>query len=458
MESARTWKNSSVRALAEDRDPVTVVTSLARQLVAKARKEGWSGPPFNPFDLAERMGVPVVARGDLRDAQLVPDGGGVRIEFNPTRPLSRVRFSVAHELAHTLFPDYQKEVRQRLSRSEMSGSDWELEMLCNLAAAEFLLPPDAFPELEGEAPTVNRLVELSEDYQVSPESVMIRLATLTRQHVVAFAASPTSPETNAEYRVEYAIPSSQTAQPFSSGTELKSSGVLQECTAVGYTAIREESWPSVGDVQVQCLGIPPHPGHRYPRVAGLLLPPRRHHSEGSQGLGTLTYLRGNVTDPRPGGRRILAHVVNDKTPSWGGGGFAPRAAAKWPGLQDQFRAWANRGNLQLGRTHLYMVSDDLWIASLVAQRGYRQLRSKPLLQYRVLEACLRELADVASREDASIHMPLMGTGQGGGDWRVVSAILKDALIRQGVDVLVYVLPGVRMPDEGNEPQDQPTLF
>jgi hypothetical protein len=54
------------------------------------------------------MRVPAVPREDLYDARLVPaEGGRVRLEFNPTRPRGRVRFTIAHELAHTFFPDHR---------------------------------------------------------------------------------------------------------------------------------------------------------------------------------------------------------------------------------------------------------------------------------------------------------------------------------------------------------------
>ena len=69
-------------------------------------------------------------------------GDAGRIEYNPNRPRERRRYSVAHEIAHTLFPDCAKRVRHRGSHhGKRPGSDdWQLEALCNIAAAEILMP------------------------------------------------------------------------------------------------------------------------------------------------------------------------------------------------------------------------------------------------------------------------------------------------------------------------------
>src|SRR6185503_19602703 len=99
-ETKSSWTNRSIRALAGSSDPIQVITARARALVFKAAERGWNGPPFNPFQLAELLGVPLVPREDLHDARLVPLGSDrVQIEYNPSRPPERVRFTIAHELA-----------------------------------------------------------------------------------------------------------------------------------------------------------------------------------------------------------------------------------------------------------------------------------------------------------------------------------------------------------------------
>jgi len=76
---------------------------------------GWSGPPFDPAVLADMLRIEVRPSQDVLDARLVPEARNVRIEFNPNRSPGRVRYSIAHEIGHTLFPDHAQEARQRLA-------------------------------------------------------------------------------------------------------------------------------------------------------------------------------------------------------------------------------------------------------------------------------------------------------------------------------------------------------
>ena len=134
------WTNESVLKFADGREPVQALVEAARTLILNAIDEGWSGPPFDPMKLAELKGIHVSPRGDIPDARTVPLGQNrLAIEYNPMRPNARVRYSIAHEIAHTLFPDCAAKVRNR----ELHGGgkdDWQLEALCNIAAAEILMP------------------------------------------------------------------------------------------------------------------------------------------------------------------------------------------------------------------------------------------------------------------------------------------------------------------------------
>jgi Zn-dependent peptidase ImmA (M78 family) len=140
MSVAIRWTNPSVRAFMSTtgvEDPVREVARRAQDWALEAIEEGWSGPPFDPFELAARRDVELVARQDLEDARLVSVEGRPRIEFNPNRRPARVRFSVAHELGHLLFADYAERPRHRAAEAaSREADDWQLELLCNLAAAE----------------------------------------------------------------------------------------------------------------------------------------------------------------------------------------------------------------------------------------------------------------------------------------------------------------------------------
>jgi hypothetical protein len=93
MSSQITWSHPSVQQLLEEsgqRDPFAEIARRAREIVLEALENGWKGPPFDPFELAERAGVEMVPREDLDDARLVSlPAEQPRIEFNPHRRRGR---------------------------------------------------------------------------------------------------------------------------------------------------------------------------------------------------------------------------------------------------------------------------------------------------------------------------------------------------------------------------------
>src|SRR5262249_44551408 len=99
--------------------------------MAAAADSGLEGPPFDPFALAEMLGLALRAPPAVADARVNAETVGVRrtpdaplsgfvpagvplvVEYNPTRPHGRMRYNVAHEVAHALFPDVAEAARQR---------------------------------------------------------------------------------------------------------------------------------------------------------------------------------------------------------------------------------------------------------------------------------------------------------------------------------------------------------
>jgi hypothetical protein len=434
------WTNRSVLVLAGKEDPEAKIVDRAREVVFEAMEQGWDGPPFDPFALADLRGIPVVAREDLYDARVVPigRGGGVRIEYNPNRPLARQRYSVAHELAHTLFADVAEIPRYRSGSVEATGDEWQLELLCNLAAAELLMPVGAFPELKQESLNVEHVLQLRQDFGVSTEVMLLRIAKLSSETIGVFAASRTDGNrVDAPLRVDYVHGSRAWRPRIAKGTKLPRTTMLSAITAIGYTAQGDEVWPTGLDhVHVEGVGLPPYPGQRVPRIAGVIRP--REAKAGPVAPG-LSYVRGDATQPRGDGPRFILQVVNDKTPNWGGA-FAQALRRRYPEAQEGFRDWARPGGLVLGTTCIDQVADGLWVASMVAQHGYGAAR-KPRIRYTALQRCLRDVATHAIAVAATAHMPRVGAGQAGGRWDVIEELIDSELAQRGVAATVYSLPG-----------------
>lgn len=182
----RVWRHKSVRALLahhQTDDPVALIRRLAREKVQEAKADRWHGPPFAPEDLASWMGITVQpAEADIRaDARIFPDAQGqLVLEYDPLTPRQRIRFSICHEITHTFFPDcYEREQR----RGRETGFDpvhAEFERLCNIGAAELLMPWEEFSTRMSVRPVDGSLVlRLREDFDVSLEACLNRIVDLS---------------------------------------------------------------------------------------------------------------------------------------------------------------------------------------------------------------------------------------------------------------------------------------
>jgi O-acetyl-ADP-ribose deacetylase (regulator of RNase III) len=409
----------------------------ARQLVMEAMDGGWTGPPFDPIELAIRLGYEVTANSEVRDARIVAiPRGRARIEFNPNRPRGRMRYSIAHEIAHTLFPDFADEVRNRAIHNQATGDDWQLEALCNIAAAEFLMPLGSITRGERNY-SLQAVLDLQRRFDVSTEALVIRLAETAEEPLAAFCASPRTVKGAIDYQLDYTIPSVAWELRFPRRLPLPVDSVVRHCSAIGYSAQGVEEWLSRGPpVEVQALGIPPYPGAIAPRVVGLLKPKER----GDYRIPPISYVYGSAIQPRGTGARLVVQVVNDATPNWGGAGFASAVRNAWPHVQQDFQNWVREDPkaLRLGQVRITAAEDRVTVASIVAQHGYGD-SSRPRIRYSGLRAGLGEVAQFARKLGASVHMPRIGTGHARGSWAIVEDIVIETM--RGVLVTVYDLPG-----------------
>jgi O-acetyl-ADP-ribose deacetylase (regulator of RNase III) len=448
------WTHPSVRRATGSRsaegDPTAWVERKARDVALSALERGWEGPPYDPFELADLLEIETVARQDLDDARLVSVDGKARIEFNPQRGPARIRFSIAHEIGHYLFDDYAERPRYR-DISERRPDDWQLEMLCNVAAAEFLMPAGAFPARDARDLSLSHLLDQRARFGVSTEALLRRVVKLTDQPASVFTAARLGVTDG--FRLDYVVGSRAWWPHFRSGYVIGADSVLSHCTAVGFADQAHEHWGD-DDVIVQAVGVPPYPGDTYPRVVGLLSPAK----DVGEPIPTLRYVRGDATEPRHDGPAIIAHVVNDRARSWGGRGFAVSLGARYSAARDAYTQWATKRRQQLGDVHVVEVNERLWIASLVAQAGYGdEPASRPRLRLSALRQSLDQLALSALEREATVHVPLIGTGQGGTPWPRVRDILLEELADRHVETIVYVLPDAVMPEEVDV-SDQLTLI
>lgn len=445
MSKRTRWTNQSVLRFAEGRDPIEAIVARARDIVVKAIDAGWAGPPFDPLALAaDFLRLTVTANADIPEARTINAGRDrLRIEFNPNRPRGRMRYSLAHEIAHTLFSDCGERVRNRGAHEDQLPDDWQLEALCNIAAAEFLMPVGSFPTLNPPDLNIDNLMKIRKAFDVSAEALLLRAIQVAEEPCAMFCASRLEESSRAgRYRVDYALGSMSWDTPPTTGELLPTNTAATQCEKIGYTAIGDEVWAGNTKMHVECVGIPSYPGSPYPRVVGVLSCAGTAQRKGPR----INYVRGSATKPRGPRPKIIVHAVNDSTANWGGRGFAMAVIKEFPQAQEDFRAWVQKTPhaLRLGNARVAEVAPDTYVASLIIQRGYGD-SSRPRVRYGALQEALASVAGIALEKNATTHMPRIGCGQAGGSWDVVHEIIAATLCAKGVEVTVYDLPNADDP-------------
>jgi Zn-dependent peptidase ImmA (M78 family) len=150
-------QDSSIRELMRrdgtGRPVEEIVRALAQKKLAEADEilsaidERWSPPPYDPFLVAQALGIRCmpVRRPDLDEAMIFVKNGVPTILYREERSSVRTNFNIFHEIAHILFPDYQyNDFYRRARRPKLFEPEGQLEYLCDVAAAEFLMPMDHF--------------------------------------------------------------------------------------------------------------------------------------------------------------------------------------------------------------------------------------------------------------------------------------------------------------------------
>jgi Zn-dependent peptidase ImmA (M78 family) len=158
-----------VRRLA--RDKLAEADALLRQIGSD-----WLPPPFNPFMVAQALGIRCrQASAAIDDGMISVRDGDPMILYRRRRSKVQTYFTLFHEIAHTLFPEYRRDFLHDGSQ-RLFGPQGQLEYLCNIAAAEFLMPMDLFRcDLEQHGFGAPQVPYLCERYQAAAEEVCMRM-------------------------------------------------------------------------------------------------------------------------------------------------------------------------------------------------------------------------------------------------------------------------------------------
>lgn len=173
----------------------------------------------------------------------------------------------------------------------------------------------------------------------------------------------------------------------------------------------------------------------------------------------ITFTKGDATKPIGTDTKIIVHVCND-VGAWGGG-FVLAVSKRWDEPESEYRNWfrnkeggetetvkyglvenspnnAEEKTFKLGNVQFVKVSEDIWVANMIGQKGVSSdADGRPPVRYEAIAECLKKVVHFAKSENASVHMPRIGSGLAGGKWEKIEEIIDRELIAQQVETTVY---------------------
>jgi hypothetical protein len=181
--------STALSKLYDGQDPKLTAKSLAVGLLY-THKTKLFGPPFSPFDYAKILDIRVEYADIEAEGVFIDDPkDGIRIflrkqeGYLSTFNLRRLNFTLAHEIGHFVI---RKTLKGLVPASEFSTEDADEEFLCNIFAAELLMPSTVIREdLEKTGLDPKALVTLCDKYDVSLRSLLHCVTRLVQGEMAA---------------------------------------------------------------------------------------------------------------------------------------------------------------------------------------------------------------------------------------------------------------------------------
>lgn len=146
----------------------------------------------------------------------------------------------------------------------------------------------------------------------------------------------------------------------------------------------------------------------------------------------IKYIKGDATCPQASGPKIIAHICNDRGKF--GKGFVVALSKRWDEPERSYREWYRSG-FALGDVQFVQVRNDIWVANIIGQHGLYGGSKGPPVRYEAVSTGLKTVAEKAREMNASVHMPRIGCGLGGGTWEKIEPIITEHL--NDIEVTVY---------------------
>lgn len=153
--------------------------------------------------------------------------------------------------------------------------------------------------------------------------------------------------------------------------------------------------------------------------------------------GKFKEIKGDVTQPYGAG--LIIQIVNDIGAY--GAGVSGAISKRWKKAEVEYRRWYQTGkDCKLGEVQFIYLDPDFELANMVAQSGIRSDVNPSPIRYNHLIDCLQKVARYAKNNGHKrIHAPKIGTGLAGGDWKMIETIIKENIVSEGLEIIIYSL-------------------
>jgi Zn-dependent peptidase ImmA (M78 family) len=252
--------------------PKQIIRRLAKERLAAALGKQWSGPPYCPKVLASLYGIRCfeVDHDIGGDGRILPNpkrSESPMIEYRSGRMIERQRFTIFHEFAHTLFPDYC--VLKTYHHEAEKDPEKEFENLCDAAAAELIMPEDVFhANLAQMRISGANILELGSKFVASIDATLHRVTDLATSVAVG-AAFLMAPSKGGSSEVKYCLKNSLFKGYIATGSKIRWNGPYYTPTRM---LLSVNGYPR--NYLVEALELPRIAENpQYPQTALLLLPP-----------------------------------------------------------------------------------------------------------------------------------------------------------------------------------------
>ena len=179
----------------------TLIIERARKLVNElVSLRGHDKPPFLPEEFACLQGVKGIVKTELgkTSAVLLRFTDGVVIKVNKNHHPVRQNFSIAHEIGHLLFSElklehYINSIEYRTFNPQAKARTREKarERLCDVAAAELLMPEQIFKKyLTNFGLSINSVEPLAHIFRASIQASAFRIAETSNEPCLMLVWQP----------------------------------------------------------------------------------------------------------------------------------------------------------------------------------------------------------------------------------------------------------------------------